>query len=81
MSETTNDNDQAKRRRFCGLQALISRLKNIATYTAGPQAFDEIFAAVEELQRLDQSLSRVKGLSSIDKEDLDRAIDFWRRGA
>lgn len=80
MSETANNNDQA-RRTFCGLQALISALKTIATKTANPQTFDELYAAVEELYRLDESLSKVRyGLSAIDKETLDRAIDFWRRG-
>ena len=65
---------------FCGLQPLTKRLKEIAT-AGNWHAFDEIYDAVEELQRLDNSLSRVRyDLSSIDKVDLDRAIDFWRKG-
>lgn len=80
MNETTNTSDQGGRI-FCGLQPLILHLKTVATKTADRKAFDEVYTAVEELYLLDASLSLVRyGFPVIDKEDLDRAIDFWRRG-
>ena len=79
--EKIEKNNSPDNRPFCGLQPLISRLKEIAT-AGNWQAFDEIYEAVEELQRLDDALAWLRyELSSIDKADLDRAIDFWRKGA
>lgn len=81
MAEIAKNNDQAKRP-FCGLWPLMSHLKTVATHTADPQTFNEIYAAVEELQRLDDALARLRyERSFVDESDIDQAIDRLRKGA
>ena len=74
-------NNGPDNRPFCGLQPLITRLKEIAT-AGNWQAFDEIYDAVEELQRLDDALARLRyERSFVDESDIDQAIDRMRKGA
>ncbi len=79
--EKTDKNSAPDNRRFCGLQPLISQLKEIAT-AGNWHTFDEIYAVVEELQRLDDALSRLRyERSYVDEADIDQAIDRLRKGA
>ncbi|KAB2889328.1 MAG: hypothetical protein F9K32_13090 [Desulfobulbaceae bacterium] len=60
----------------------MSHLKTVATHTADMRTFDEIYAAVEELQRLDDALARLRyERSFVDESDIDQAIDRLRKGA
>lgn len=71
-------NNTPGNRPFCGLHPLISRLKEIAT-AGNWQAFDEIYDAVEELQRLDNALVRLRcERSYVDEADIDLFIDRLR---
>ena len=78
MKEIAKNNARANRP-FCGLQPLISHLKAVATKPAGKRTFDEIYEAVEELQRLDDALVRLRyERSFVDESDIDQAIDRLR---
>ena len=81
MSELPENNSPANRP-FIGLWPLMSQLKKVATHTTDRRTFDKICAAVEELQRLDEALARLRyERSFVDESDIDQAVDRLRKGA
>lgn len=70
---------QANRPPFCGLQEVLQRLKAISLETPDRQKFDEIFAVIEELYSLDDSLVRLRyERHFVDEQDIDQVIDRLR---